>query len=345
MSLEVCIKKHFKDFSLDVAFTSDGGPLGILGVSGSGKSMTLKCIAGLETPDEGYIISGGQVLYDSKKKINIRPQKRRVGYLFQDYALFPHMTVAENIACAVEDKNARKQTIEHLISRFELDGLAGRYPLQLSGGQQQRAALARILAYQPRALLLDEPFAALDSHLKEALQLDMIELLKEYDGDAVLVTHDRDEAYKLCENLLVLDDGAVSAMGGTHNMFQNPHSLVAARLTGCKNFSRAKKLSDTSLQAVDWGVTLAAAAVPDDITHIGIRAHYFTPCAATAQNAIAVTHEKTVESPFEWNLLFRAAAGGEEAAIWWKVAKTDEALQIPTHLAIAPESIHLLVGA
>src|SRR5665647_158256 len=144
MSLLVNIKKKFKGFTLDVHFETGEGYLGILGASGSGKSMTLKCIAGIETPDEGRIILNGRVLYDSENKINLKPQSRNIGYLFQNYALFPNMTVEDNIGAGIKlPRNEKKQKINELIKTIHLQGLEHKYPSMLSGGQQQRVALAR----------------------------------------------------------------------------------------------------------------------------------------------------------------------------------------------------------
>ena len=206
MSLFVDIRKKLGDFSLDVSFESDSGTLGILGESGCGKSMTLKCIAGIETPDSGKIILNGLTLFDSEKRINLPPQKRRVGYLFQNYALFPNMTVRQNILCGLhfeKDKSIRDVEVERILDLVQLRGLENHKPHQLSGGQQQRTALARILVNKPNLLMLDEPFSALDSHLRDALQLEMLELLKDFDKDVLLVTHNRDEAYhtaNTCKN-------------------------------------------------------------------------------------------------------------------------------------------------
>ena len=154
---------------LEADFEQEEGCMGILGASGCGKSMTLKCIAGIETPDSGRICLDGQVLFDSEKKINQKPQKRQVGFLFQNYALFPTMTVEENIGCGVRDRSLRKQIVREQIQRFQLQGLENLKPSQLSGGQQQRTALARMLAGQPRLILLDEPFSALDSFLRDQM--------------------------------------------------------------------------------------------------------------------------------------------------------------------------------
>ena len=178
MSLQAAIKKRFSGFSLDVSLNTDGGVMGILGASGSGKSMTLKCIAGIETPDEGRIVLNGRVLFDSEKHINLPPQKRKVGYLFQNYALFPNMTVETNIAAGLSgSKEEKQEAVARMIRLFKLEGLEKRYPSQLSGGQQQRVALARILVYEPDVIMLDEPFSALDYYLKEQLQFQVREVL------------------------------------------------------------------------------------------------------------------------------------------------------------------------
>jgi molybdate transport system ATP-binding protein len=232
-----------------------------------------------------------------------------------------------------------------LLKRYALAGLEKRYPAQLSGGQQQRVALARILAYEPEILLLDEPFSALDAHLKETLLIEMIDLLRAYEGDAVMVTHNRDEVYKLCRNLMVLDDGRVQALGDTRSMFRDPGSLAAARLTGCKNFSRAQKLSSGKVRAVDWGCEFTVdGPVSERLTHVGVRAHYFVPCAEKgAVNAIAVKVCEQVEGPFEWNVLFKNAEAAQESGkIWWKCAKTAGALEPPAYLCVAPGNVLLL---
>ncbi len=182
MSLEVRIRKKFKGFFLDVDFVQEGGCMGILGASGCGKSMTLKCIAGIETPDEGRICLDGEILFDSKKKINKRPQDRNVGFLFQNYALFPTMTVEENIACGIRERKKRKEIVREQIGRFRLEGLEDHRPAQLSGGQQQRVALARMLAGSPRLILLDEPFSALDTFLRDQMHQEMKKIIRDFPG-------------------------------------------------------------------------------------------------------------------------------------------------------------------
>ena len=243
MSLQVDIKKNWKDFSLDVRFDLDKGPLGILGASGCGKSMTLKCIAGIWRPDAGKIVLNGRTLFDSEKKIDLKPQKRRVGYLFQDFALFPNMTVEENVGAGITlPKKEKEEQIHKMIEKFHLMGQEKKYPFQLSGGQKQRTALARIMAYRPDVILLDEPFSALDAYLKEQLLLELLELLKDYSGDVILVTHSRDEAYKICPELMIVWEGRQMEKGSTRALFQNPEYLETARMTGRQEPSESEKM-------------------------------------------------------------------------------------------------------
>ena len=214
--LKVNIQKELKEFDLDVDFELKKGCLGILGPSGCGKSMTLKSIAGIVNPDNGFISLNDTVYFDSSNKTNLKPQKRNVGYLFQNYALFPNMTVEENVAIGL-GKDYDKNHLSEIIKRYHLNGLEKRYPRELSGGQQQRVALARIMAYGPDVILFDEPFSAMDTFLKEQLRLELVNSLKDFDGFSIMVTHNRDEAFQFCDELIILDKGKVIAKGDTHD--------------------------------------------------------------------------------------------------------------------------------
>ena len=245
MALSVHIKKKLKDFELAVDFDMDEGIVGFLGSSGCGKSMTLKCIAGIETPDDGRIVLDDEVLFDKEQGINLSPQKRKVGYLFQNYALFPHMTVRQNIeaglAASGKSKQEKKEIVERLLEQFHIKELENSYPVRISGGQQQRAALARMMAAEPKFLLLDEPFSALDAYLKEKLMQEMMTYLNQFKKGVIMVSHSRDEVYQMCSDTVIMHRGILETVGKTRDIFDNPGTVNAARLTGCKNISRATK--------------------------------------------------------------------------------------------------------
>ena len=211
MALEVDITKKLDGFFMHMQFRAEREIFAILGASGCGKSMTLKCIAGIEKPDEGRIVLDGKVLFDSEKKINLPPQKRKVGYMFQDYALFPHMNVVQNIEAGMGKRPDRSRT-ESLIRQFQLEGLEKKIPGQLSGGQKQRVAMARMLAAEPELILLDEPFSALDTYLKWQLEQEMYKHLKEAGKPVIFVSHNRDEVYRLCDTVSCMNRGKMEVM-------------------------------------------------------------------------------------------------------------------------------------
>ncbi len=346
MSLEVRIKKNLGSFVLDVEFENyDTQVLGILGSSGCGKSMTLKCIAGIEKPDEGRIVLDGRVLFDSEKGINLSPQKRGVGYLFQNYALFPNMTVRQNIMCGLfheKDKKVCEEEYNRAVQLLGIADLSNLRPAQLSGGQQQRVALARILVNKPKLLMLDEPFSALDSYLREKLQFQMKSLLKEFFTDVLMVTHSRDEAYHMCDRIAVMDAGSVLTIKPTKTLFADPESIRAAVITGCKNIAGAKKISEYEVEVADWGIRLATQKpVSDDIKAVGIRAHYFNP--ASTSNAYEVEYTGEMEEPFESIIEFRFKnQNAASNAVWWRVPKDRKPQKFPEKLGVAPANVLLL---
>ena len=348
MSLEVTIAKRFEGFTLHADFTAGNTAAAILGASGCGKSMTLRCIAGVVKPDSGRIVLDGRVLFDSEKGIDLPPQQRNVGLLFQNYALFPNMTVEQNILCALKkekDPAARKAACGSALRAMRLAELAHRLPSELSGGQQQRAALARILAGRPRILMMDEPFSALDSYLREEVEGEVGSLLSSFDGTALLVTHDRDEAYRLCREMIVMDSGEVLRAGTTKEVFADPRRLTAARLTGCKNILPCVRVDEHHVRLTGWERELTVALpVPEGCCAVGIRAHDFAPEAVDGENRMPVQVGASSENPFDWNVICTAA--DDAGKLWWKVSKTTLSSpppQAPAYLRVAPENIMPLV--
>lgn len=344
MSVSVHIRKQLDSFLLDISFESEARRIGILGASGCGKSMTLKSIAGIVVPDEGKIEAGGRVFFDSSARINLKPQKRNAGYLFQNYALFPTMTVEKNIAAGLRgNRTETAARVKKMAEKFQLQGLEKRLPSELSGGQQQRVALARIMAYEPDIILLDEPFSALDMYLKDQLQREMSEMLKDYEGTVILVSHNRDEVYRFSEELLVIDQGKIAVSGKTKEIFENPVSREAARLTGCKNFSRARRLDVHTAEALDWGITLhTSGEIPEDTLWIGYRAHDFVPIwGGGGENMLKFDLESSAELPFEQNYYIRA----EETVCWFvqreKMREIEEK-GLPDYLRLEEEKMLFL---
>ena len=348
MAIYVDIEKNFRGFSLRVKLESVSSAMGILGASGSGKSMTLRCIAGIETPDRGKIIVNGNTVFDSEQKINKKPQDRRIGYLFQNYALFPSMTVRENIGCGFRgNKKEKESRISDFIRRYQLEGLEKRYPAQLSGGQQQRVALARMMIGEPELILLDEPFSALDGYLKEVLQKDMQQFLKTYSGEMIMVTHSRDEAYRFCKELTLLKDGKVLTSGNTKGLFEHPGLVEAARLTGCRNFSRIERLDDHLIWALDWEMKLKTAEkVENDHGFVGIRGHWICPGEEKQENTFPCQMVEDMETTFEYQYLVKKVGAEEAESLWWMYPKSSfrdkTKEQFPDCLRLPPEHLMLL---
>jgi molybdate ABC transporter permease protein len=298
--LLIDIEKQLNSFHLQVSLSTDNQPLGLLGGSGAGKSMILRCLAGIETPTKGRIVLNDRVLFDSGKGINVPIRNRNIGFLFQNYALFPNITFG--LPKRLSNGNMRLEVEQQLLS-MQLQGLGDRYPHQLSGGQQQRVALARALASQPEALLLDEPFSALDTHLRSQLEQQMTETLTDYPGVTLFVTHNMEEAYRLCPNLLVLEQGKQAHYGSKYEIFQHPATVSVAQLTGCKNFSRAVVVSSQQVEAIAWGCNLEVVeSIPNQLSHIGIRAHQ--------KNTFPCWLVRTSETPHRMTLFLKLHSVG-----------------------------------
>ena len=307
MSLIVDIEKDFGSFYLKANIKQEKGVLGFLGESGCGKSMTLKCIAGIVKPDRGRIVLNGRVLFDSEKKINLPPQERRVGYLFQNYALFPHMTTKENIEIGLSNlsKDEKDKVVKEHLTEMKLEGFENRYPHQLSGGQQQRIAFARALACNPEILLLDEPFSALDNHLKSNMENELIQILKDYQGSIVYVTHDIGECYRICDDIVVFSKGLGLNKREKSELFKHPMSMTEATITGCKNISSIDIIDKDKVFAKDWGIECnLSRKIIDGAKYVGIRAHHIriieNDLQFSRENIFKLSVVKVFESSFTY---------------------------------------------
>ena len=349
MALTARIKKRYGDFLLDVAFTAgDGERLALLGASGSGKSVTLKCLAGIHRPDEGRIEVDGRVLFDSASGVDLPPQRRHVGYLFQQYALFPNMTVEQNIAVGVRDRARRREEVPRLIRLLRLEGQEKKRPGQLSGGQQQRVALGRILASQPDVILLDEPFSALDSHLKWQLELELQDLLAQFPGPVVWVSHDLGEVWRGCPRVCVLDGGRASPVMEMGRLMTDPVTVSAARLSGCRNCVPVRTGPEPGTVRVPaWGGAVLRCAAPwrPEAAALAIRSEHIRPAEPGDANTLPCWVERTAEDVSALLVILRPRGAAEDGALWMAVAK-DQRANFPEQkeiwAALPPERLMLL---
>ena len=362
MSLEIQIEKKLPDFALEISIQAEAEPLSVLGPSGAGKTMLLRCIAGLEHPDRGRIALNQHVFFDSQSGQKVSARERRVGMLFQNYALFPHRSVNDNIAFGLKNLPPSEQSsrVTEAIKRTHLAGLENRYPRELSGGEQQRVALARALAIEPEALLLDEPLSALDMHLRSQVELQLQEIFSEYSRPSLLVTHNIEEAYRLGTRLLVLSHGRVAAFGAKEEIFRRPPTVEVARMTGCKNISRARALSDHTVEAVNWGCTLhVEETVPFTSGYVGIRAHHINFSEANeiadSANTFPCWLARSSETPFRVTLYLslkeRPSQGAHpplfethelQAEVFKEKWQHFRDKPLPWHVRLQPESLFLM---
>lgn len=254
--LELDIRARLQGFVLDIALqTQNGEILGLFGPSGTGKSLTLRAVAGLLRPEAGRIVLNGRVLFDADAGVDAPPEARRVGYVPQNYALFPHLTVTGNIAYGLVErpKCERRTQVAEMVRLMRLEGMEGRRPHELSGGQQQRVALARALITGPELLLLDEPFAALDGAIRSRLQNELLTIQNRFRIPTLLVTHDLGEAYALSDRLAIIENGRVLQVGPKEEVLRRPAGRTVARLVGTKNIFDARVVESNGYGAVlNW---------------------------------------------------------------------------------------------
>lgn len=322
MSLFLDIEKRLGAFQLRVKLEAADETLALLGASGCGKSMTLRCIAGIETPDRGKIVVNGVTLFDSEQHINLSPQARKTGLLFQNYSLFPNMTVLQNIQAGAKresDVQLRKAAVAEIMRSFGISALADRYPHQLSGGQQQRVALARILVSNPQILLLDEPFSALDAHLRFQLEEEVRQVIRQFGKTVLLVSHDRGEVFRMSDSVAIMNQGCIDTIGPRHTVFQNPGTIHAAILTGCPNISPVEILDAHRVKATAWNLVLTLEQPTDQISAIGLHARSLRFAAGKAAILCQVTEE--IENPESYTILLRPE--GAPSPLVWELDKED----------------------
>ncbi len=351
LSLYVKINKKLHQFDLNIDFQAGNDTLGLLGISGSGKSMTLACIAGLEKPDSGYIELNGRVLYDSSRGIDLPSRDRRVGYVFQNYALFPHMTVEQNIGFGLNntDKWERKEKIKKLIDMMHLQGFEKRYPNQLSGGQQQRTALARVLAVNPEVILLDEPFSALDVQLREQMICRLKVLLSEYGGTALFVTHNMDEVYNICSKIIILSNGHIEALDDREKVFNSPSSLAAAQVTGCKNIFAIEKINKGTVKLKGWGQEITVNIAAEYAKYICIRSHQVELWKGySGENLLECIPVSVDEAPFNVMVTLKlkdVEALSEDTILHWDMSREQWAeisnIKLPWKIWLDPAKINV----
>lgn len=346
MSLYVDIEKDLGSFKLKVKFEQEDGIVGLLGQSGCGKSMTLRCIAGIVKPDKGKIISNGKVFFDSEKKINLTPQQRNIGFLFQNYALFPHMSVKQNIQLGIEklSKEEKDEITKKYLKKFRLAGFEDRYPWQLSGGQQQRIALARALCLNPDILILDEPFSALDYHLRSNMENELCEILKDFDGNVLFVTHDISEAYRISDDIIVFDNGLSLPKRTKNELFVHPSCMTEAVITGCKNISSCDIINTNTVFAKDWGFNCKIEkGVNENSKHIGIRAHHMKVVEDNSQdiedgeNIFEMTVVKVIENSFTYNIHIKNCDNENNLSLQMEVDKNIEKVKVGQKIRVNVE--------
>ena len=308
MSNAVIIKnavKKYGDFialkgvSLDI---KEGEFFTLLGPSGCGKTTLLRMIAGFNS------IEGGEFYFGDRLINTVPAHKRDIGMVFQNYAIFPHLTVEENVAYGLKARKVPKAEIQPRVKEalelVQISHLATRKPNELSGGQQQRVALARMLAARPGILMLDEPFSALDSHLKGVLEQNLVSLFDAFEGTILYVSHDIDEALRFCDRIAVVDAGHIMEIATGDSLVNHPQSRAAIKLSGCKNETDAVRMDDARVHCPKWGIDLGVMGpVAEDVRAVGVREFYIYAAEGPGENNYRMRVDRVSESRFELTVL------------------------------------------
>ena len=346
MKLRVDILKNAANFRLDVQLEAEEGTVALLGASGSGKTLTLRCIAGLDTPDEGRVILDDEPLYDSSRHVNLTPQQRRIGLLVPGYALFPHLTVRQNISASLENNRERERVAEEMIRRFRLSEVAERKPRQLSELDRLRTALARLTASRPAALLLDEPLSMVDSFARFELEQELTAFLTAFQRPVIWASDDRGEVYRNCDSVCVLENGLSQELISAERLLNHPGTECAARLSGCKNIVSAIARHN-AVFIPEWGVTLRSSyPIPPLLHRVGIRAHQVHIAEPSLVNTFAVTVERVIEDVSCTIVLLRPDGADESAPLLrmeldrglWRTTPNQRHLTV----SVAPQDLLLL---
>lgn len=318
------MKKKLGNFQLDIEFEIDNKTLSLLGPSGCGKSITLKCIAGIETPDEGQIILNGRTLFDHKRKINLLPQDRKVGLLFQSYALFPNMTLEENILIGVrKNRSNKKSLVKNIINDFSLNGLEDNYPHQLSGGQQQRVAIARMIVNEPEILMFDEPFSALDEHLKWQMERELIDIINKHLGEVLYVSHNKNEVFRISDLIAVINNGKIEDFNTKYDLFNSPKSIYSAILSGYKNISKVQRVHSNKILAIDWNLEFQCNDIKDNISYMAIQEHNLDICdCGLTENTFKLSIDNIVENIYS-NTIVLSNIEKSNVPIYMEIPKKD----------------------
>lgn len=345
MGLYVDIKKQLDNFCLRVKFYTEENSTAFLGAPSCGKKVLFDCIAGVVQPDDGQIILDGRILFDAEKEIDVSPQQRHIGYLLSGGALFPNMTVRQNILCGMhlqKNRAARLKQLDTMYDIFPLRTVEKLYPAQLSNIQKQETALARILVTKPRFLLLDDPFSALDTSQRDTLQFRWQTIAEHLKLQTLWSAQRLSDVYGVCQQLYVLDKGHIKRTGTAQEIFEEPDNVATARLTDCQNIAAARRVSNYELEVPSWGIRLTAARpIPSTLHAVGIRSHSFQ--IDKLENFLPVLCTKMIEEPLTWRVLFRFPNQTAEApALWWRIPKQQKPNEFPKALGIARQDVLLL---